>query len=55
MICESCRRDVDYVKASFWHEDAMICRECFAHWCDPDNVYASAGDAASDAQPLEIL
>ncbi|SHN82720.1 hypothetical protein SAMN05444170_5220 [Bradyrhizobium erythrophlei] len=47
MICESCRRDVDYVKASFWHEDAMICRECFAQWCDPDNFYASAGDAAS--------
>jgi len=47
MICESCRRDVDYVKASFWHGEALICRECFAQWCDLDNVYASAGDAAS--------
>jgi hypothetical protein len=47
MICESCRRDVDYVRASYWHADAMICRECLAQWCDPDNVYASAGGAAS--------
>src|ERR1700758_4403932 len=47
MICESCRRAVDYVRASFWHGDAMICRECLAQWCDPDNVYAGAGDAAS--------
>jgi len=47
MICESCRRDVDDVKASFWHGEAMMCRECFAQWCDLDNVYASAGDAAS--------
>lgn len=46
MICGSCRRDVDDVKASFWHADAMICRECFAQWWDPDNVIG-AGDAAS--------
>ena len=46
MICHSCRRDVDDVKASFWHGDAMICRECFAQWCDPDHVIG-AGDAAS--------
>jgi hypothetical protein len=25
----------------------MICRECFAQWCDPDNAHTSAGDAAS--------
>ncbi|HET7887170.1 MAG TPA: hypothetical protein VFL62_13160 [Bradyrhizobium sp.] len=48
MICDSCRRDVDYVKASFWHREAMMCRECLAQWCDPDNIYdAGAGDAAS--------
>jgi hypothetical protein len=47
MICESCRRDVDDVKASFWHGEAMMCRECFAQWYYLDNVYASAGDAAS--------
>lgn len=47
MICESCRRDVDDVKASFWHGEAMMCRECFAQWWDLDNVYASAGGAAS--------
>jgi hypothetical protein len=47
MICESCRRDVDYARASFWHGEAMICLECFAQWYDLDNVYASAGDAAS--------
>lgn len=46
MICDSCRRDVGDAKASFWHGDAMICRECFAQWCDPDNVIG-AGDAAS--------
>jgi len=37
MICDCCRRDVEYVKASFWHGDAKICRECFAQWYDPDN------------------
>jgi hypothetical protein len=47
MICDSCRRDVDYVRASFWHGDAMMCQECFAQWCDSDNVYLGAGDAAS--------
>jgi hypothetical protein len=47
MICHSCRRDVDYVRASFWHGDAMMCQECFAHWRDLDNVYTGAGDAAS--------
>lgn len=47
MICDFCRRDVDYVRTSFWHGEAMICRECFAQWYDPDNVYIGAGDAAS--------
>ena len=47
MICDFCRRDVDYVKASFWHGEAKVCRECFSQWCDPDNVYTGAGDAAS--------
>jgi hypothetical protein len=47
MICDFCRRDVDYVKASFWHGEAKVCRECFAQWCDLDNVYTGAGDAAS--------
>jgi hypothetical protein len=47
MICDFCRRDVDDVKASFWHGEAKVCRECFAQWCDLDNVYTGAGDAAS--------
>ena len=45
MICDCCRRDVEYVKASFWHGDAKICRECFAQWYDPDNVQFSSTDA----------
>ena len=36
MICDCCRREVDYVRASFWHGDARLCRECFAQWCSPD-------------------
>src|SRR5579872_1621825 len=48
MICDCCRREVEYAKASFWHNDARICGECLAQWRDPDNVYTSgAGDAAS--------
>lgn len=47
MICDFCRRDVDDVRASFWHGEAKVCRECFAQWCDLDNVYTGAGDAAS--------
>jgi hypothetical protein len=47
MICDSCRRDVDYVRGSFWHGGARICRECFAHWNDPDNDELASADAAS--------
>lgn|SRR6185437_2181175 len=47
MTCCSCRRDVDDVRASYWHGEAMMCRECFAQWCDLDNVHIGAGDAAS--------
>lgn len=37
MICDCCRRNVDYVRGSFWHGDARICRECFAQWYNPDD------------------
>jgi len=47
MICDSCQRDVDYVRGSFWHGDARICRECLAQWCDPDNDQLASADAAS--------
>lgn len=47
MICDCCRRQVDYVRASFWLGDARICRECFAQWCDPDNDHVETADAAS--------
>jgi hypothetical protein len=46
MICHSCRRDVDYVRNSFWHGEARICRECFAQWCDPDSDLADSADVA---------
>ena len=46
MICESCRREVEYVRASFWHGEARICRECFAQWRDPDSDLFDS-DAAS--------
>jgi hypothetical protein len=44
MICDCCRRDVDYVRASFWHGDARLCRECFTQWYSPD--YDQFGSAA---------
>jgi hypothetical protein len=44
MRCDCCRRVVDYHRASFWHGDARICRECFAQWYDPDNVQLDATD-----------
>jgi hypothetical protein len=47
MICDSCRRDVDYARSSFWHGEARICGECFAHWSDPDNDELASADAAS--------
>jgi len=47
MICDSCRRQVDYVRESFWLGGARICRECFAQWCDPDNDRIETFDAAS--------
>ena len=47
MICDCCRRDVDYAGDSFWHRDARICRECFAQWCDPNNDQIESTDYAS--------
>jgi hypothetical protein len=47
MICDCCRRQVDYVRASFWLGEARVCRECFAQWCDPDNDQLDAVNAAS--------
>jgi hypothetical protein len=47
MICDCCRRDVDYVRGSFWHGDARICRECFAQWYNPDDDQIDASDTAS--------
>ena len=44
MICDCCRREVDYFRGSFWHGDTRICRECFAQWCDPDNDQLDATD-----------
>jgi hypothetical protein len=47
MICDCCRRNVDYVRGSFWHGDARICRECFAQWCNPDDEQIGITDASS--------
>ncbi len=37
MICDCCRRKVEFARTSFWHGDVNVCRECFAAWYDPDN------------------
>jgi hypothetical protein len=47
MICDCCRREVDYFRGSFWHGDARICRECFAQWCDLDNESIVSDDPRS--------
>ena len=47
MICDCCRREVDYFRGSFWHGDTRICRECFAQWCDPDNDQLDSTDPVS--------
>jgi hypothetical protein len=44
MICNCCRRSVEFVRTSFWHGDASICRECLAAWVDPDNDQLGATD-----------
>jgi hypothetical protein len=44
MICNCCRRRVEFVRTSFWHGDVNICRECFAAWCDPDNDQVGGTD-----------
>src|SRR5215475_3015278 len=46
MICDSCRRDVEYVRGSFWLGEARVCRECLAQWSNADNDEIGA-DAAS--------
>ena len=47
MICKCCRRDVEFARASFWHGDANVCRECLAQWCDPDNDQVGSTDPVS--------
>lgn len=36
LICDTCRREVDYVRGSMWHGTSRICRECFIMWYDGD-------------------
>jgi hypothetical protein len=47
MICDCCRRDVEYVRGSFWHGDARICLECFVQWYDLDNDQVESCDRVS--------
>ena len=47
MICDFGLRDGDYLGASFWHGEAIICPEYFATWRDPGDIPISAGDTAS--------
>jgi hypothetical protein len=47
MICDCCRRDVEYVRGSFWHGEARICLECFAQWYDLDNDRVPSCDSVS--------
>jgi hypothetical protein len=47
MICDCCRRNVEYVRGSFWHGDARICLECFAQWYDLDNDQVDSSDRVS--------
>jgi hypothetical protein len=47
MICDCCRRNVEYVRGSFWHGDARICLECFAQWYDLDNDRVPSYDRVS--------
>jgi hypothetical protein len=54
MICPFCRRDVEFVKASYWHGDANICRECLAQWHDPDNDQVGASDPVSIGNPVRL-
>ena len=47
MICQYCRREVEFVRTSFWHGDAKLCGECLAQWYDPDNDQVSTTDPVS--------
>jgi hypothetical protein len=47
MICDCCRRDVEYVRGSFWHGDARICLECLSQWYDLDNDQILSSDRVS--------
>ena len=54
MICDCCRRDVDYVRGSFWLGDARTCRECFAQWYNPDDDHVDASDTVSIANYVRL-
>ncbi len=37
-ICDCCRREVDHVRGSPWHEAVRICEDCFYQWYTPDLI-----------------
>ena len=54
MICDCCRRDVDYVSGSFRPGGARICRECFAQCYNPDDDHVDASDTVSIANYVRL-
>lgn len=47
LVCDCCRRAVDYVRTSQWHGEDALCRECFSQWYDPDNDTIDIADPKS--------
>ena len=55
-VCDACRREVTYVRGSFWHGDSRICVECFYMWYDPDSPgVADLGNAVRKKHGLPLI
>jgi hypothetical protein len=46
-ICDCCKREVDYVRGSMWHNNYKICKECFYEWYDPTSDATDVTDKRS--------
>ena len=45
LVCDCCKRTVDYVRGSMWHGNDRICKECFIEWYDGNRPTAGRDES----------
>lgn len=47
LVCDCCKRSVDFVRGSLWHGQDRICLECFYEWYDPSDPSTTDDNASN--------